>query len=211
MGGSPCAMLFRTRRCAWRPSPRRPRSSSTLQPIRAASSIRFRFSARTLGEAVAQSLRIFREDAWCLSGKHHELAVHHKAEEYLDAYIRAASIAGEKGTRCGVVYEGTGPKGEFASWMRLRRWPHGPPGHIQMIKRRCRDAALGAAANCYTFRATGVTAYLLNGGSSRTRRQSPSMKVPELQSCTTAHPMKSRSMRSSGLVSRRTTWGSAFS
>ena len=31
-----------------------------------------------------------------------------------------------------------------------------------MVKRRCRQAELGAAAN--TFRATGITAYLLNGG-----------------------------------------------
>ena len=34
-----------------------------------------------------------------------------------------------------------------------------------MIKKRCRAAALGAAANCHTFRATGITAHLLNGGS----------------------------------------------
>jgi integrase/recombinase XerD len=34
-----------------------------------------------------------------------------------------------------------------------------------MIKRRCRQAELGAAANCHTLRATGITAYLLNGGS----------------------------------------------
>jgi hypothetical protein len=30
-------------------------------------------------------------------GKHHELPVHHKAEEYLDAYLKAASIADQKG------------------------------------------------------------------------------------------------------------------
>jgi integrase/recombinase XerD len=33
-----------------------------------------------------------------------------------------------------------------------------------MVKRRCRQAEPGAAANCHTFRAIGVTAYLLNGG-----------------------------------------------
>lgn len=33
-----------------------------------------------------------------------------------------------------------------------------------MIKRRCAHAELGAKANCHTFRATGITAYLLNGG-----------------------------------------------
>jgi integrase/recombinase XerD len=36
---------------------------------------------------------------------------------------------------------------------------------FRMIKKRCADAELGAAANCHTFRATGITAYLLNGGS----------------------------------------------
>jgi integrase/recombinase XerD len=34
----------------------------------------------------------------------------------------------------------------------------------RMVKRRCEKAQLGAAANCHTFRATGITAYLLNGG-----------------------------------------------
>jgi integrase/recombinase XerD len=35
---------------------------------------------------------------------------------------------------------------------------------FRMIKRRCAAAELGAKANCHTFRATGITAYLLNGG-----------------------------------------------
>jgi site-specific recombinase XerD len=35
---------------------------------------------------------------------------------------------------------------------------------FRMIKRRVRDAELGAAANCHTLRATGITAYLHNGG-----------------------------------------------
>ena len=35
---------------------------------------------------------------------------------------------------------------------------------FRMIKRRVRQAELGVVANCHTFRATGITAYLLNGG-----------------------------------------------
>jgi len=35
---------------------------------------------------------------------------------------------------------------------------------FRMIKRRICEAGLGEAANCHTFRATGITAYLLNGG-----------------------------------------------
>ena len=34
----------------------------------------------------------------------------------------------------------------------------------RMIQRRIRQAELNARASCHTFRATGITAYLLNGG-----------------------------------------------
>ena len=36
---------------------------------------------------------------------------------------------------------------------------------FRMVKRRVRRAEIGVAANCHTFWATGITAYLLNGGS----------------------------------------------
>lgn len=88
-------------------------------------------------------------------GKHHEVPVHHKAEEYLDAYIGAIGIKNTKGTplwRCVTKERAIGDD-------RLTRIDV-----YRMIKRRCRHAGLGAAANCHTFRATGITAYLLNGG-----------------------------------------------
>ena len=88
-------------------------------------------------------------------GKHHEVPVHHKAEEYLDAYIAAAELGKEKDSplwRCMTKERGVG-KGRMSRIDVFR-----------MIKRRCRHAELGAAANCHTFRATGITAYLLNGG-----------------------------------------------
>ena len=34
----------------------------------------------------------------------------------------------------------------------------------RMIQRRARQAEMAIRANCHTFRATGITAYLLNGG-----------------------------------------------
>lgn len=37
-------------------------------------------------------------------------------------------------------------------------------GCVSDDKRRCAQAELGAAVNRHTFRATGITAYLLNGG-----------------------------------------------
>jgi integrase/recombinase XerD len=36
---------------------------------------------------------------------------------------------------------------------------------FETIKRRARQAKLSASVCCHTFRATGITAYLANGGS----------------------------------------------
>jgi integrase len=88
-------------------------------------------------------------------GKHHELPVHHKAEEYLDAYLKAAGIASQKSSP---LWRSV-TKERSLGLSRMSRHDV-----LRMIKRRCKQAKLGAAANCHTFRATGITAYLLNGG-----------------------------------------------
>ena len=83
------------------------------------------------------------------------MPVHHKAEEYLDAWLDAAGIKGGNGTplwRSMTKERGVGDN-------RMNR-----VDVYRMVKRRCEKAELGAAANCHTFRATGITAYLLNGG-----------------------------------------------
>jgi integrase/recombinase XerD len=79
---------------------------------------------------------------------------HHNAALYLDAWIGAAGI--KKGT---------------ALWRSITKDRNVGENRMiridvyRMIKKRCWHAELGAAANCHTFRATGITAYLLNGGS----------------------------------------------
>ena len=89
-------------------------------------------------------------------GKFHEVPAHHNAEEYLDAYLEAAGIGNQKGAPL------------WRSMSRERTFSENRMSRVdvfRMIKRRVRQAELGAAANCHTFRATGITAYLLNGGS----------------------------------------------
>ena len=89
-------------------------------------------------------------------GKFHEVPAHHITEEYLDAYLDAAGIGNRKGTPL------------WRSMSRERMFSENRMSRVdvfRMIKRRVRQAELGAAANCHTFRATGITAYLLNGGS----------------------------------------------
>ena len=83
-------------------------------------------------------------------GKHHAVPVHHKAE----AYLAAAGIAAEKDAP---LWRSM-PRAGGLSPRRLSR-----VDVFRMIKRRVKAVGLGEA-NCHTFRATGITAYLLNGG-----------------------------------------------
>jgi len=87
-------------------------------------------------------------------GKFHEVPAHHKAEEYLDAYITTAGIAGQdkqplfRSARQGILTD-----------RRLSR-----NDVLRMIKRRALAAGLPLSTCCHTFRGTGITAYLENGG-----------------------------------------------
>jgi integrase/recombinase XerD len=89
-------------------------------------------------------------------GKRHEVPVHHNAQEYMDAYIKAAKLKERD------------PKPPlFRSVNRKRELTDRPMSRVEvflMIKRRARAAGLPPSTCCHTFRATGITAYLSNGG-----------------------------------------------
>jgi len=89
-------------------------------------------------------------------GKFHEVPVHHKAEAYLDAYLVAAGIAGDKKTP---LFRSTQGKTRRLSVRSMNR-----TDVLRMIKRRVKEAGLTDRACCHTFRATGITAYLEAGG-----------------------------------------------
>lgn len=89
-------------------------------------------------------------------GKFHEVPVHHKAEEHLDAYMKAAGIADQaKGPLFRSAKGRTGKLTDRA----LRR-----NNALDMVKRRAVAAGLPARVCNHTFRATGITSYLENGG-----------------------------------------------
>jgi integrase/recombinase XerD len=89
-------------------------------------------------------------------GKFHEVPVHHTAEEYLDAYIDAAGITDEKNKP---LFRTTRGRSRELTERALDRFEA-----YKMIKRRAEKAGLSQEITCHTFRATGITAYLENGG-----------------------------------------------
>ena len=89
-------------------------------------------------------------------GKFHEVPAHHNAEAYLDAYLRAAGIVEDhKGP---LFRSAVGKTGLITANRMSRR------DALRMVKRRALAAGLSGNVCCHTFRATGITAYLDNGG-----------------------------------------------
>jgi site-specific recombinase XerD len=88
-------------------------------------------------------------------GKQHQVPVHHSAEAYLDAYMLAAGIVDEKK---GPLFRSVTRHGQLS----LRQMSRNDA--LRMVKRRAAAAGLPETTCNHTFRATGITAYLENGG-----------------------------------------------
>jgi integrase len=89
-------------------------------------------------------------------GKQHAMPCHHNLESYLHEYIDGAGLAND-------------PKALlFQTYSRSTRQLAGNPlpqaNAYAMIQRRARTAGITTKIGNHTFRATGVTAYLKNGG-----------------------------------------------
>lgn len=90
-------------------------------------------------------------------GKEHVVPVHHALEAHLDAYLDTAGIRHEtKGPLFRTLDTSPGRP--------LSLEPMTQPDAWRMIRRRARDAGIKTKLGCHTFRASGITAYLENGG-----------------------------------------------
>ena len=89
-------------------------------------------------------------------GKLHDVPAHHKAEEFVDAYLNAALIEADRHTPLFRSLD----RHRHLGTRRIHRLEV-----LAMIKRRARQAGLPPSIGCHTFRATGITTYLKNGGS----------------------------------------------
>jgi site-specific recombinase XerD len=90
-------------------------------------------------------------------GKHHAMPCHHALAEALHAYINAAGIAEDR--KAWLFRTSRGHKSDT-----LSSQPMTQPDAWRMIRRRAAAAGIAAPIGCHTFRATGITAYLSNGG-----------------------------------------------
>ena len=89
-------------------------------------------------------------------GKRHEMPCHHTLEYYLHAYPDGCELAAEpKGSLFRTIGRGTG---------RLTATPLRQADAYAMIGRRAAAVGIATKIGNHTFRATGITAYLKNGG-----------------------------------------------
>ncbi len=104
-------------------------------------------------------------------GKFHQVPAHHKAEEYVDAYIAAAGL--EESNRKTPLFRSIDNRRQLTDRAIDRRevW--------DMVKRRARAVGLPSAICCHTFRATGITAYLENGGTIEKAQQIAAHESPK--------------------------------
>jgi site-specific recombinase XerD len=89
-------------------------------------------------------------------GKRHAMPCHHNLEEYLTGYLDGAGLRGDpKGPLFRTIGRGTG---------KLTRTVLPQANAYAMIGRRAAAAGIATKLGNHSFRATGITAYLKNGG-----------------------------------------------
>ena len=88
-------------------------------------------------------------------GKQHEMPCHHNLEAWLHEYINGAQLTGAKGYLFRSAVGRTG---------RLSEVPMAQADVFRMVGRRAAAAGIHTNVGCHSFRATGITEYLRNGG-----------------------------------------------
>ena len=90
-------------------------------------------------------------------GKQHAMPAHHALAEAVHAYVKAAGIGEDR--KGWLFRSGKGRRPDLLSERVLRQedaWG--------MIRRRALAAGIATPVGCHSFRATGITTYLMNGG-----------------------------------------------
>ena len=88
-------------------------------------------------------------------GKRHEMPCHHQLEEYLLAYIEVCELVEPKAPLFRTISRET---------KTLSDTPLSQPDAHAMVRRRARATGIETRIGNHSFRATGITTYLKNGG-----------------------------------------------
>lgn len=108
---------------------------------------------------------------------------HHKLEAYLDAYIEAAGIDGERQGPLFRAVVGKTQEARAGAISGIDVW--------HMVRRRAVDAGIETTIGCHTFCATGITDYLTNGGRIEVALRMAGPRTLKLQASTTGATMTS--------------------
>jgi site-specific recombinase XerD len=88
-------------------------------------------------------------------GKVNELPCHHNLEQFLDEWLQRSSLAAEPTSPLFPTLR----HGKLTDRISLAQ-----ANVHMMIQRRAQDAGIETKISCHSFRATGITTYLQNGG-----------------------------------------------
>ena len=122
-------------------------------------------------------------------GKEHEMPTHHSLDQYLEEYIAVADVADDRKEPLFRTSNGHGSELAARAMLQSDVW--------RMIRRRALLAGIKTQIGCHTFRATGITAFLKNGGKLESRSRWPRMNHHGRRGFTIAEMMRFRSTRSS--------------
>ena len=89
-------------------------------------------------------------------GKDHVMPCHHELEDYLLAYIEAAGLSSQPNTPLFRAFDNKTRTLGGTALTRMKAW--------EMVQRRAKAAGVTTEACNHTFRATGITTFLENGG-----------------------------------------------
>jgi site-specific recombinase XerD len=103
-------------------------------------------------------------------GKRHEMPCNHNLEAYLDAYIKAAGLADD---RKGYLFRSTRGKTRV-----LTTNPLAQADVYRMIRRKALGVGIKTRIGNHSFRATGITEYLRNGGRRELAQQMAAHESP---------------------------------
>ena len=122
------------------------------------------FSFARVGAVVSMSVGDYyqKQKRWWLKlhekgGKYYEVPCHHSVEAYLDAYIQKGGIGDQKDSPLFRSTRGRSQKLTEKQLSRKDAWA--------MVKRRALTAGVNPNACNHSFRASGITNFLNNGGS----------------------------------------------